>query len=162
MRTEKIQGLRSLPEEDLTVEEKEQLELAEEQIAQEESGKISDMEMLAAAFAEKEDGPRIYDLENWKDQYKVLHVSSIFQEDDLYVWRTLKRQEYKSLLKSGTLSESARAEEAIVRRCLLYPEPKDSFIYSSPAGVISTLKEQIMHRSGFIPDQFALSQIKVL
>ena len=35
-------------------------------------------------------------------------------------------------------------------------------MYNSPAGVISTLKEQIMYKSGFVPDSVALSQIKVL
>lgn len=162
MRTEEIEGLRSLPESDLTVEEKERLEIAEEQIEEEKKGYITDIEMLASVFAEKENGPKIYDIQSWKDQYKVLHVSSIFQEDDLYIWRTLNRSEYKQLLKSGMLGEQARAEDTIVRRCLLYPEPTESFLLTSPAGIVSTLKEQIMHRSGFVPEGYALSQIKVL
>lgn len=162
MRTEQIEGLRRLPEEDLTVEEKEALAVAEAEEEAEEQERISDVELLARAFANKEDGPRVYTIEGWKEQFGVLHVSSIFQEEDLYIWRVLKRQEYKQMSKTGVLNETSRAEEAIVRRCLLYPEPNDSFIYNSPAGVISALKEQIMFRSGFIPDHMIVSQIKVL
>ena len=150
MRTEEIEGLSALPQDDLTSEEIEQLEMAKEQQQEEEKREYTDVDMLIELLSDKEEAPTVYDIEGWKDEYGI------------YLWRILRRQEYKSLLKSGTLNEQARAEEAIVRRCLLYPKPNEKFMYNSPAGVISTLKEQIMYKSGFVPDAVALSQIKVL
>lgn len=161
MRTDKIEGLKNLPEEDLTIQEQEEIAIHNDNKEIEQSGN-ADIDILLSVFAGLEDAPTIYDIEGWKDEYGQIHVSSILGEDDLYLWRSIKRQEYKQMLKSGVLGETSRAEEAIVRRCLLYPKPNDRFMSTSPAGVISTLKEQIMHRSGFVPDSFALSQIKVL
>nr|DAI15743.1 MAG TPA: hypothetical protein [Caudoviricetes sp.] len=162
MRTEEIEGLSALPQDDLTSEEIEQLEMAKEKQQEEEKREYTDVDMLIELLSDKEDAPTVYDIEGWKDEYGIIQVSTILNEDDIYLWRILRRQEYKSLLKSGTLNEQARAEEAIVRRCLLCPKPNEKFMYNSPAGVISTLKEQIMYKSGFVPDAVALSQIKVL
>ena len=92
MRTDKIEGLKNLPEEDLTIQEQEEIALHNDNKEIEQSGN-ADIDILLSVFAGLEDAPTIYDIEGWKDEYGQIHVSSILGEDDLYLWRSIKRQE---------------------------------------------------------------------
>ena len=103
--------------------------------------------------------PDIMQLYEWKDIHKEFYVSSVHGED-LYIWRTLKRSEHKSIAESGAMKDEYTFENAVVRRCLLWPKPSPEFFVESGAGVIPTLFRQIMYQSGFIPDDMALTLIR--
>ena len=161
MRVQKIEGLESLPQDDLTPEEIGQIEIAKEE-AEEAKKEQTDIDILLNALADKEDAPKAHDIEAWLEKYGTVHVSSILGGTDLFIWRVLRRQEYSTLIKQGMMDNEVRAEESVVRKCLLYPDPNHSFMVTAPAGFITTLKEQIMYRSGFVPLAKAFSQIKIL
>nr|DAD57892.1 MAG TPA: hypothetical protein [Bacteriophage sp.] len=161
MRVEKIEGLESLPPDDLSPDEHEQLAQAKES-AEEEQKEQTDIDLLLNALSDKEDAPKVYDIEAWLEKYGTIHVSSVLGGKDIFIWRVLRRQEYSNMIKQGMMDNEIRAEDSVVRRCLLYPEAKQEFLTTAPAGFISTLKEQIMYRSGFVPLQQAYSQIKIL
>lgn len=120
------------------------------------------MAAILLALEGEENAPKEYELEEWKDMYGVFYISSIGDDESLYIWRTLKRMEYKKLVKTGYASEQMRYEEAIIARCILWPELTTDAIAKSDAGVVETLAKQILYKSGFVPDQMALSMIKVI
>ena len=155
-----IRGLSSIPEEDLTQEEQIALDVAQDEQSAELESYNNDMEILMAALSNSPNPPTYDDIESWRDQYGNIHVSSVMNEDDVYIWRTLKRQEYKQMSRDNQLAEAMRAEEFIVRKCLLFPKGTSSFIASSNAGAISSLYTQIMYKSGFVPEQTLLRNIK--
>ena len=117
---------------------------------------------LIAALDGVENAPQIFELEEWKELYGVFYVSYIHDDGDLYIWRTLKRQEYKSLINSGIAKSQAMYEEAVISRCMLWPRFTKEKIAQEPAGVAETLAKQILFRSGFVPDSIALSMIKAI
>lgn len=162
MTPEMVQGLKSLNRDDLTPEEIAAIEQADD-IAEKTKEELEQntLENLAELLSNFENAPTLYDLEGWKDQWGVIHMSSVSGED-IYIWRTIRRQEYKQMAKTGMLNEKTRMEDTIVRKCLLYPEPKDKFMSTSGAGIIPTLKDQIMYQSGFISEREALSLIKII
>ena len=162
MQPEMVEGLKQFHPDELTPEELAAIDQADDIArAQEAERKENTVENLAQALQEFDNAPNIYDLEGWKDQYGVIHMSTVTGED-VYLWRVLKRSEYKQLFKTGALNERIRGEDTIVRKCLLWPQPNDVFMNSSGAGIVSTLKEQIMHQSGFIPEQQAIQMIKMI
>lgn len=158
-----IEGLSSMNRDELTQDELAAIDYANSQKEKEEAeyNKTMDsIDMLIDAISSDSSNPLTrYDIEDWRSRFGVVYISSV-TGDDTYIWRTINRIEYKKLAANGSLNEKERAEESIVRKCLLYPEPKDSFITTSPAGVVSTLSTQILYTSGFVSDNEALRYIK--
>ncbi len=122
----------------------------------------SSISELATELQEYEDSPDEAILEAWKSTYGKFFVSSVLGDSDIFIWRTLNRTEYKQLANTGVMKNQSSYEEAIVRKCLLWPKVAQEDIAASDAGIIPTLAKQILFKSGFVSDQFALSLIKVL
>jgi len=106
-----------------------------------------------------ENTPNLFDLEQWRDLYGMFFASSVNGED-MYIWKTLKRLEYKSIAQSGAMEKQDLMENSVVRKCLLWPHPSSDFFASSDAGIIPTLFKQVMHKSGFVSDEIAISMIR--
>lgn len=112
--------------------------------------------------ADPVNSPSLSTLETWKDYHGEVYVSTVIDPNKYYIFRTLKRFEYKKLRAQGTLTDSSAAYEIIVEQCLLYPQPTQEFRLKSNAGLIETLGKQINYQSGFVSDQEALSFIRVI
>lgn len=158
-----VSGLRDISRDELTPEEIAVIEMQDDNAEQERIQSESDsLEVLAQELSHLDNAPNVHDLYAWRDTYGTLQVSSVLGEGDIYIWRTISRVEYKKMLKSGLLNEESRAEDSIVRKHLLWPQPNDVFMNNSNAGIIPVLRRQIMYQSGFVSEQEALARIKVI
>lgn len=107
-------------------------------------------------------------LRNWKGKYGKIYASKVTDDPVLYIWRPLFRLEYKQMV--GTQSEPGEVkwtddflrQDAILKKCLLYPKPDFTFLRDMRAGVADTLEEQILYQSGFVPLEVAVSRVQVL
>lgn len=117
---------------------------------------------IISVLEDKEDAPKDYELEEWKDVYGNFYISSIDDDESYYIWRTLKRIEYKSMIKSGIANDQLRYEESVIVRCCLWPKMTIEKLAKENAGNVETLAKQILFKSGFVPDQMALSMIKII
>lgn len=107
-----------------------------------------------------DDAPMISTLEAWKKKWDHIHVSRIGADrKEYYIWRTLRRYEYKEMAKGGAMEDQDSANELLVEKCLLYPIYDFTFRQQSEAGVITTLGQQISYRSGFVSQQEALALV---
>lgn len=120
---------------------------------------MSPIDRLLFALEGIEGAPDKVTLEEWKDLHGTFYMSSIDRQR-VYIWKTIKRTEYKNLLTSGAMDKAQLLEEFVVRRCLLWPKYTAEFGSGSDAGVISTLFKQIWYKSGFISDDEALNMIE--
>ncbi|MDB4533403.1 hypothetical protein N9242_00925 [Vicingaceae bacterium] len=135
-------------------------ELNEQPENQEEENKEkSPLSELLETLSEYEDSPDEEQLTIWKEIYGMYFASSVNGED-IYVWRTIKRLEYKSIAQSGAMEKQDLLENALIRKCLLWPKPAPDFLSSLDAGIIPTIFKQIMHKSGFVSDEMAISMIR--
>ncbi|RLA65741.1 MAG: hypothetical protein DRQ78_04995 [Epsilonproteobacteria bacterium] len=134
-------------------------ELNEEQQEEEIEEEQDTISELLETLREYENAPQAYDLEQWRDLYGMFFVSSVNGED-VYIWKTLKRMEYKSIAQSGALEQQELFENSVVRKCLLWPMANQEFFVSSDAGIVPSLFKQIMHKSGFVSDEVAISMIR--
>lgn len=117
---------------------------------------------LVSAMEGIDNAPDYDTILEWKETWGVIYTSTIAMDQDFYIFRTLKRVDYKKMVASGAAKSEDKFEEGIIRKCLLWPNPDAKFIAESDAGVVSTLATQIKFKSGFIPDQLAVELIKVL
>lgn len=136
---------------------------AQEQEAVEKASKKRDpLEDIVAALYGIDGAPDILQLEQWKNIHGQFHVSSILADDNLYIWKTLKRAEYKSIAASGALKDDSLFADAIISKCLLYPKPTKEWFIQQDAGTIPSLQKQIMFKSGFVSEEMALSLINTV
>lgn len=95
-----------------------------------------------------EDGPTFDELAEWKSRYNGDIFASEF--DIPYVWRPLRRNEYKSLQRTQGQDEFYQ-EEAICRTCVLWPKNyADQKMAFGKAGIPSMLSQLILEQSGFV------------
>lgn len=106
--------------------------------------------------------PKLSVLEAWKLQHKHIYISRVVDPDTYYVWRVLKRGEYKKLSHNEAFANPSSANEILVETCLLYPIPDQAWRIMSPAGVIESLGKQISFQSGFVPDNELIGLIRVV
>lgn len=95
-----------------------------------------------------EGGPTRQEVEEWKSKYKRIYFLPF--EEGIYIFRTLKRPEYKEIIRNAELSAMDR-EELFAERCVLFP--RDFTIAKAndtDAGIVSVLSDAIMEKSGFM------------
>lgn len=79
-------------------------------------------------------------------QKKYRTVYWIFLDGDIYVYKPVGRKDYKEICSNETLEELDKEDE-IIRRSLLYPDPKTFDIDTMIAGVAKRLFEEILKNS---------------
>lgn len=107
-------------------------------------------------------------LMNWEENYTNIYMSTVGEDPTIYVWRIFRRYEYLKTLGDTASAATVdwdndrQRQDFIIKSCLLFPNPSLFFRANSPAGVLPTLEKQILYKSGFIPDQEALSSINII
>ncbi len=95
------------------------------------------------------EGPTRNKVEEWKSLYGSVFMTEV--DEDIFVWRTITRTEYKEILKLKQ-ADALYREERICEKCVLWPEDYDFLqMGQGGAGVPSLLAEQVMDKSGFTP-----------
>lgn len=93
-------------------------------------------------------GPTREEVEDWKRKHKRIYYLPF--DDGIYIFRALKRPEYKEIIRNVDLSALDR-EEMFAERCVVFP--RDFTIEKAnegDAGVVSVLSDAIMEKSGFM------------
>jgi hypothetical protein len=95
-----------------------------------------------------EGGPKLSKVEEWNSLYKNVYMTE-FEDGEIFIWRTLRRKEFKDIMKVEGADAMYR-EERVCEKCVLWPEKYDFIAMTTgKAGVPTLLSEQIMDRSGF-------------
>lgn len=95
-----------------------------------------------------ENGPTQDQINEWKAKFGEIYVAK-FSDDEKYIYRPLKRFEYKQILALGQTDNKAFAEEKIVAMCIVWPVIEATKVPTLKAGTINTLVELIMEASNF-------------
>jgi hypothetical protein len=95
-----------------------------------------------------ENGPTKRKVNEWKETYGDVFFTPF--EDEIYIWKTLQRHEYRQIIAKKEINPMDR-EEVFVEKCVLFPEGYTKEIMNNgKAGVPSLLAEMIMDKSGFV------------
>jgi hypothetical protein len=94
-----------------------------------------------------EGGPTNDMVAEWKSRWGAIYATEF--DDEVFIWRTLSRIEYKEILKVKN-ADGLYREERICEKCVLWPEGYGFMnMGGGKAGQPSIVAEQIMAKSGF-------------
>jgi hypothetical protein len=85
-------------------------------------------------------------IDKMKEKYGEIYKVTLNGED--FVYRPMKRVEYKQIIGSADTSRTF-SEEQIVSKCLVYPEVTAADMSAQKAGTVTTLTDLIMLASNF-------------
>jgi hypothetical protein len=112
---------------------------------QEEEVKVAVEEKVAEAVFEG--GPSQAKIDEFKSRFGQIYLTEF--DDEVFIWRTLTRKEFKEIMKTDG-ADALYREERICEKCVLWPEKYDFMAMTTgKAGTPTLLSEQIMDRSGF-------------
>jgi len=106
--------------------------------------------------------PPVSVLESWKHKYKNIYISRVVDPNTYFIWRTIRRGEFKKLNSDNCFENPTSGYEILVETCLLYPTPTQQWRLTSPAGIIESLGKQISYQSGFVSDAELINLIRVV
>ena len=86
-------------------------------------------------------------INGWKEKFGDIY-SAVLADNKTYIYRPMKRVEYKSVIANPEASRSYM-EEQIVLKCLVHPALSPTDLSAEKAGTISTLTDLIMAASNF-------------
>lgn len=98
-----------------------------------------------------EGGPSRSEVMSWKKQFEVDKHTVNLQEvgEDVFIWRTLNRTEYREIMALPN-TDPLQREEIICEVCVLFPyEYNFTNMAARKAGIPAVLAESIMKESGF-------------
>jgi len=96
------------------------------------------------------DGPTYNDLEGWKSQFNNEIYMTEFDEGEAFIWRPIRRKEYKEISKIQGADQFFK-EERICDKCVLFPKNYGYMnMTQGKAGIPSLLSELILEKSGFV------------
>lgn len=115
------------------------------------------------------DAPSQEQIALWKQTFGEVFMLAL-SEEEVYIWRALKRSEYKQMI--NTISEMTQknagvnpddwVEERMVEKCVLWPHISPEYATFSKAGNIPTLAAMIRESSNFISPQVAVRLVRKL
>lgn len=95
-------------------------------------------------------GPTYEMLERWKSQYNGEIYLTEFDDDVMFIWRPLRRKEYKDITNIKNADQFYK-EERVCEKCVLFPERYGHMdMTHGKAGIPSLLYELIFEKSGFV------------
>lgn len=95
-------------------------------------------------------GPTYNDIEQWKSQYGEDVYLTEFDEKNIFVWRPIRRKEYKDIQKIPNADQWYK-EERICDKVVLFPKNYGHMHMSNgKAGIPTLLADMILEKSGFV------------
>jgi hypothetical protein len=94
------------------------------------------------------EGPSQEQINEWKGKHGELLLAK-FSEEEKYIYRPLRRFEYKQIMALGQGDNKTFSEEKVVQMCVVWPTIDPTKIHSFKAGTISTMVDLIMSASNF-------------
>jgi len=95
-----------------------------------------------------EGGPTQVQIDEWKLKFGDVY-SVKFSDTEKYLYRPMRRFEYKSILAMGQTENKSFAEEKIAQMCIIWPTIDPTKIATLKAGTISTIVDLVMSSSNF-------------
>jgi len=132
----------------------------------EEIPEVDEIATHVEALIDKPGWPTLEQTNSWKAKYgKIFYIA--LETDEIYFYRRLLNYEEAEIRRSITSQDEdlrgVEYNEAIIRRCVLFPDLTDSLkIKDLPAGVVPTLINAIMSSSHYIDVSAAMRLVRKL
>jgi len=123
--------------------------------------KRMDQDHIINTFKQLEARPSDEEIEHLKAQCGDVYLVSLSEKEN-FLFRSLKRIEWRALMSKITKLDNFKQSEAIVMKGVVFPQLSQQNINVLSAGTIDTLKELILQASNFMPPEYATSLVRKL
>jgi hypothetical protein len=138
---------------DLTLEEKALLQKIEKKRLQQDH--------ILTIFRELETRPSDEQIEEMKQRCGDVYLVSLSEKEN-FLFRSLKRLEWRTLMQKIDKLDNFKKSEAIVMKGILFPQLNQQNINVLSAGTVDTLKELILQASNFMAPEYATQLVRKL
>jgi len=123
--------------------------------------KQAEQDYIIQTFHQLETRPSEEEIENLKAQVGEVFLAS-FGEKENFLFRSLKRMEWRALIQKIQKLDELKKSEVIVMKACLWPKMDQQNINVLSAGAVETLKDLILQASNFMGPDMALQLVRKL
>lgn len=138
---------------ELTEEEEEQLKRLQ--------AKVKRQDLILKTWASLEQKPSEEEIQQYRNLYGEIYLAS-FGEKENFLFRPLKRQEWRNLMSQTQKLDEFKKSEAIVMRGTVFPKLNNINIGGLTAGTIDSLRDLILEASNFMTPDRAIQLVRKL
>lgn len=138
-----------------------QLSDEEKQLLMKIEEKRRGQDFIIETFRQLETRPSDDEIEHFKANVGNVYLLGLSEEEN-FVFRPLKRLEWRALVTKIQKLDEMKQAEAICMKACLWPKLDQHNINVLTAGAIETLKEAILNMSNFMPPETAMQLLRKL
>jgi len=116
---------------------------------------------ILETFRQLENKPTDDEIEHLKNQVGDVFLVS-FSEKENFLFRSLKRLEWRGLMQQIQKLDDMKKAEAIVIKACLFPQMNQQNINVLTAGAVETLRDLILQASNFMGPEIAMQLVRKL
>jgi hypothetical protein len=116
---------------------------------------------ILKTFLSLENKPTQEHIDKWKVQFGDVYLVSLSEKEN-FVFRPLKRQEWKQLLAAIVKLPEVKKTDAIAMKGVVWPKLTDASVGALTAGATETLRALILEASNFIEPERAIQLVRKL
>lgn len=124
--------------------------------------KLKYTDPVLKALAEMKSPPSEELINSLKEQTGDEVYFITLSEKENFLFRPIRRQEWRTLMEQTAKLNSFKRDEALVAKAILYPKIGPSAMGALNAGTIETLKEMILRASNFMTPEQAIQSTRKL
>jgi hypothetical protein len=118
-------------------------------------------DQIFRTFRSLESKPSQEQIDDWKAKFGDVYLVSLSQHEN-FIFRALKRQEWRQLIAQVAKMPEAKKTDAIVMRGVVWPKLTESTIAVLTAGAPETIRSLIFEASNFIEPERAVQLVRKL
>lgn len=138
-----------------------EMSMEEERIFKELLSKKERQDSIMKTYMALENKPSEEQLEEWKRQYGDIFLISLSEREN-FVFRALRRQEWRQLVAQIQKLNEQKKAEAICVRGVLFPKLNELSVSTLTAGAPETIRNMILEASNFIEPERAITLVRKL
>jgi len=123
--------------------------------------KQKEQDHIIQTFKQLEQKPSDEDIEEMKLRVGEVFLVSLSEKEN-FLFRALKRLEWRTLMNKINKLDDFKKAEAIVMKGVMWPQLNQQNINVLSAGTIDTLRELILQASNFMPPEYAMTLVRKL
>lgn len=123
--------------------------------------KQMEQDYVIQTFKQLESRPSDAEIENFKAQVGDVYLMSLSEKEN-FVFRPLRRLEWRTLMQKIEKLPDDKKSEAIVMKACLWPKLDQQSINVLTAGAIDSVRDMILQVSNFIGPEIAMNLVRKL
>lgn len=123
--------------------------------------KQMEQDFIIQTFKDLENRPSDEEIEHLKAQVGDVYLMSITEKEN-FVFRPLKRLEWRALMQKIQPLDDHKKAEAIVMKSCLWPKLDQQNINVLTAGAIDSVRDMVLHVTNFMAPEMAMQLVRKL